>query len=200
MLGFAVLVTAIVVSLYYRHKYGPIFCQLSELLGDKDLGETNKLAYKLADKTNKPAEKPTERTDKTIDNPTNIAKNETVQEDKFMMRNYEIQFKKMVEAILDEQLYTMPKFGRSEMMKRFHMTGKSISTAFSMAGTSVPEFIRECRLEHARQLIVERPDMTLVEIATASGFVHASTFTVDFKNKYGVSPTKYRERMISDKR
>lgn len=86
MLGFAVLVTAIVVSLYYRHKYGPIFCQLSELLGDKDLGETNKLAYKLADKTNKPAEKPTERTDKTIDNPTNIAKNETVQEDKFMRR------------------------------------------------------------------------------------------------------------------
>ena len=200
MLGFAVLVTAIVVSLYYRHKYGPIFCQLSELLGDKDLGETNKLAYKLADKTNKPAEKPTERTDKTIDNPTNIAKNETVQEDKFMMRNYEIQFKKMVEAILDEQLYTMPKFGRSEMMKRFHMTGKSISTAFSMAGTSVPEFIRECRLEHARQLIVERPDMTLVEIATASGFVHASTFTVDFKNKYGVSPTKYREQARSDKR
>lgn len=198
MLGFAVLVTAIVVSLYYRHKYGPIFCQLSELLGDKDLGETNKLAYKLADKTNKPAEKPTERTDKTIDNPTNIAKNETVQEDKFMMRNYEIQFKKMVEAILDEQLYTMPKFGRSEMMKRFHMTGKSISTAFSMAGTSVPEFIRECRLEHARQLIVERPDMTLVEIATASGFVHASTFTVDFKNKYGVSPTKYREQARSD--
>ena len=200
MLGFAVLVTAIVVSLYYRHKYGPIFCQLSELLGDKDLGETNKLAYKLADKTNKPAEKPTERTDKTIDNPTNIAKNETVQEDKFMRRNYEIQFKKMVEAILDEQLYTMPKFGRSEMMKRFHMTGKSISTAFSENGTSVPEFIRECRLEHARQLIVERPDMTLVEIATASGFVHASTFTVDFKNKYGVSPTKYREQARSDKR
>ena len=198
MLGFAVLVTAIVVSLYYRHKYGPIFCQLSELLGDKDLAETNKLAYKLADKTNKPAEKPTERTDKTIDNPTNIAKNETVQEDKFMRRNYEIQFKKMVEAILDEQLYTMPKFGRSEMMKRFHMTGKRVSTAFSMAGTSVPEFIRECRLEHARQLMVERPDMTLVEIATASGFVHASTFTVDFKNKYGVSPTKYREQARSD--
>ena len=77
---------------------------------------------------------------------------------------------------------------------------KRVSTAFSMAGTSVPEFIRECRLEHARQLIVERPDMTLVEIATASGFVHASTFTVDFKNKYGVSPTKYREQARSDKR
>lgn len=100
----------------------------------------------------------------------------------------------MTDAIRDEQLYTKPKFGRKELVERFHLSGKRVSTAFSVAGTSVPEFIRECRLEHARELIVERPDMTLVEIATASGFVHASTFTVDFKNKYGVSPTQYREQ------
>ena len=199
MLGFAVLVTAIVVSLYYRHKYGPIFCQLSELLEDKDLGETNKLAYKLADKTNKPAEKPTERTDKTIDNPTNIAKNETVQEDKTIEDADGEMFKQLTDAIRNEQLYTVPKFGRKELVERFHLSSKRVSTAFSSAGTSVPEFIRECRLEHARRLIEEQPDMTLVEIATASGFVHASTFTVDFKNKYGVSPTQYREEKKSEK-
>ena len=198
MLGFAVLVTAIVVSLYYRHKYGPIFCRLLELLGDKDLGETNKLANMLADKTNKPAEKPTERTDKTKDNPTNIAKNETVQEDMTVEGTDGELYKQLTDAIRNEQLYTVPKFGRKELVERFHLSSKRVSTAFSMAGTSVPEFIRECRLEHARQLIVERPDMTLVEIATASGFVHASTFTVDFKNKYGVPPTKYREQARSD--
>lgn len=198
LLGFAILVTAIVVSLYYRHKYDPIFCQLSELLGDKDLGETNKLAYKLADKTNKPAEKPTERTDKTIDNPTNIAKNEPAEDDKLMRSLDEKQYKLLTDTIRNEHLYTTAKFGRQDMMKRFHMTSKRISTLFSMAGTSVPEFIRECRLEHARQLIDERPEMTLVEISKASGFVHASTFTVDFKNKYGVSPTKYREQTRSD--
>ena len=93
----------------------------------------------------------------------------------------------------------MPKFGRTELVERFHLPSKRISTAFSMAGTSVPEFIRYCRLEHARQLMIEQPDMTLVEIATASGFVHASTFTVDFKNKYGVSPTKYREEKLKEK-
>ena len=107
-------------------------------------------------------------------------------------------YKQLTDAIRNEQLYTVPKFGRKELVERFHLSSKRVSTAFSMAGTSVPEFIRECRLEHARQLIVERPDMTLVEIATASGFVHASTFTVDFKNKYGVSPTKYREQARSD--
>ena len=107
-------------------------------------------------------------------------------------------FRQLTNAIRNEQMYTTPKFGRKELMARFHLTGKRVSTAFSVAGTSVPEFIRECRLEHARQLIIERPDMTLVEIATASGFVHASTFTVDFKNKYGASPTKYREQARSE--
>ena len=170
VLGFAILATALVVSLYYRHKYDPIFNQLSEL---------------LADKTNEPAGQ--------TEKPTDSATDETAEEDKFNKGLYEIQFSLLTDTIRNEQLYTMPKFGRSDMIKHFHMSGKRISTLFSMAGTSVPEFIRECRLEHARQLMDERPEMTLVEIAAASGFVHASTFTTDFKNKYGVSPTKYRE-------
>ena len=172
LLGFAVLVTALVVSLYYRRKYAPIFRQLSELLADQETVVTNKTA-----------EKPAERTDKTIDNPTNIAKREIVRENKTVEDADEKLFKQLTDAIRNEQLYTVPKFGRSDLMKRFHVSSKRVSSAFSAAGTSVPEFVRECRLEHARQLMVERPDMTLVEIATVSGFVHASTFTVDFKNK-----------------
>ena len=188
LLGFAVLVTALVVSLYYRRKYAPIFRQLSELLADQETVVTNKTA-----------EKPAERTDKTIDNPTTTVQKETSKEDHAVESADAELFKQLTDAIRNEQLYTVPKFGRTELVERFHLTSKRISTAFSVNGTSVPEFIRECRLEHARKLMVERPDMTLVEIATASGFVHASTFTVDFKNKYGVSPTKYREEKQKEK-
>lgn len=187
LLGFAILVTALVVSLYYRRKYDPIFRQLSELLADKDLIDS--------DNTTEKSEK---KTGKTIANLTTIVQKETSEEHKAVERGDDELFKQLTDAIRNEQLYTTPKFGRKDLMHRFHMTGKRISTAFSENGTSVPEFIRECRLEHARKLMVERPDMTLVEIATASGFVHASTFTVDFKNKYGVSPTKYREQARSE--
>ena len=188
LLGFAVLVTALVVSLYYRRKYAPIFRQLSELLADQETVVTNKTA-----------EKPAERTDKTTDNPTTTVQKETSKEDHAVESADAELFKQLTDAIRNEQLYTVPKFGLTELVERFHLTSKRISTAFSVNGTSVPEFIRECRLEHARKLMVERPDMTLVEIATASGFVHASTFTVDFKNKYGVSPTKYREEKQKEK-
>ena len=186
--GFAVLVTALVVSLHYNRKYAPIFRQLSELLADQETVVTNKTA-----------EKPAERTDKTIDNPTTTVQKETSKEDNAVESADADLYKQLTEAIRNEQLYTVQKFGRTELVERFHLSSKRISTAFSKGGTSVPEFIRECRLEHARQLMVERPDMTLVEIATASGFVHASTFTVDFKNKYGVSPTKYREEKQKEK-
>ena len=188
LLGFAILVTALVVSLYYRRKYAPIFCQLSELLADQETVVTNKTA-----------EKPAERTDKTIDNPTTTVQKETSKEDNAVESADADLYKQLTEAIRNEQLYTVQKFGRTELVERFHLSSKRISTAFSVNGTSVPEFIRECRLEHARQLMVERPDMTLVEIATASGFIHASTFTVDFKNKYGVTPTKYREEKQKEK-
>ena len=188
LLGFAILVTALVVSLYYRRKYTPIFRQLSELLADQETVVANKTA-----------EKPAERTDKTIDNPTTTVQKETSKEDNAVESADADLYKQLTEAIRNEKLYTVQKFGRTELVERFHLSSKRISTAFSVNGTSVPEFIRECRLEHARQLMVERPDMTLVEIATASGFVHASTFTVDFKNKYGVSPTKYREEKKKEK-
>ena len=188
LLGFAILVTALVVSLYYHRKYAPIFRQLSELLADQETVVTNKTA-----------EKPAERTDKTIDNPTTTVQKETSKEDNAVESADADLYKQLTEAIRNEQLYTVQKFGRTELVERFHLSSKRISTAFSVNGTSVPEFIRECRLEHARQLMVERPDMSLVEIATASGFIHASTFTVDFKNKYGVSPTKYREEKQKEK-
>ena len=162
LLGFAVLVTALVVRLHDHRKYSPILRQMSEQLAINT-------PKKTADDANT-----TEDADEKL-------------------------FRQVTDAIRKDQLYTVPKFGRTELVVRFRVNSNRISTAFSKAGTSVPEFIRECRLEHALNLMTERPDMPLVEIATASGFVHASTFTVDFKNKYGVSPMKYREENLKDK-
>ncbi len=171
LLGFAVLVTALVVSLHYHRKYSPILRQMSEQLA---INTTKKTADDANTTEDADDANTTEDADEKL-------------------------FRQVTDAIRKDQLYTVPKFGRTELVVRFRVNSNRISAAFSKAGTSVPEFIRECRLEHALNLMTERPDMPLVEIATASGFVHASTFTVDFKNKYGVSPMKYREENLKDK-
>ena len=51
LLGFAVLVTALVVSLHYHRKYTPILRQMSERLSDKDFGETDRTSEKAQKKT-----------------------------------------------------------------------------------------------------------------------------------------------------
>ena len=189
LLGFAVLVTALVVSLHYHRKYSPILRQMSEQLAINT-------PKKTADDVNTTEDADNAITTEDADNADTAedADNANTTEDAD-----EKLFRQVTDAIRKDQLYTVPKFGRTELVVRFRVTSNRISTAFSKAGTSVPEFIRECRLEHALNLMTERPDMPLVEIATASGFVHASTFTVDFKNKYGVSPMKYREENLKDK-
>ena len=189
LLGFAVLVTALVVSLHYHRKYSPILRQMSEQLA---INTPNKTADDV--NTTEDADDVNTTEDADDANTTEDADNANTTEDAD-----EKLFRQVTDAIRKDQLYTVPKFGRTELVVRFRVTSNRISTAFSKAGTSVPEFIRECRLEHALNLMTERPDMPLVEIATASGFVHASTFTVDFKNKYGVSPMKYREENLKDK-
>lgn len=101
-------------------------------------------------------------------------------------------YTRITRAICEEKLFLNHELGRRELVSRFGLTNRQIGALFSEAGTSLPEFIRDCRLEYARNLIASRPDLTFSEIAAASGFLHASTFNVDFKNKYGVTPTQFR--------
>lgn len=104
------------------------------------------------------------------------------------------QYEHITEVIREEKLFLTPGLGRKELVQRFGLTNRQIGALFSEAGTSVPEFIRDCRLEYAKNLIAERPDLTFSEIADASGFLHVTTFNVDFKNKYGLTPSQYREQ------
>ena len=100
------------------------------------------------------------------------------------------------EGILKEQLFLSPNFGRSDVVNHFHITKNRVSAAFSKGSShsSVSDFIRECRLEHARQLMISEPQMSLVDVAANSGFIHATTFSTDFKARYGLTPTQFREQ------
>ncbi len=60
-------------------------------------------------------------------------------------------------------------------------------------GRSVLEEIRRCRIERARQLLLET-DLTIPQIATASGFSSASYLTVVFGNATGQTPGELRKQ------
>ena len=105
-------------------------------------------------------------------------------------------FRYIREEVIREQLYTDPGFGRQSIIERFHLTKDVASRIFSQGSehANISDFITECRLDHARRLLVSRPDMSINDIATASGFGVRTTFTRSFKAKHGLTPTEFREQ------
>ena len=107
-------------------------------------------------------------------------------------------FAQLSEAIRREKLFTDPNFGRQTLVDRFHLTERRIGAAFSQAG-SLPDFIRDLRLEYACRLLSDHPEMSIGDIATASGFSSLSVFSREFKRKLEVTPSYYREQINSAK-
>ncbi len=106
-------------------------------------------------------------------------------------------FNKLTSIIRDRKLFLTQKFGRNEVVELFGLTNRRVGAAFSQGGTSLPEFVRECRLEYAQHLMAEHPELSLADVAASSGFSYITTFSADFKNKFGVSPTQYRQQMTT---
>ena len=107
-------------------------------------------------------------------------------------------YKHITSTIVKERLYLKPGFGRSDIVERFGISAHRAGMIFSKRQTSIPEFVRNCRLEHACQQMKDEPLANLSDIATASGFSFVSSFMRDFKNRYGMTPARFRETLQSN--
>ncbi len=58
---------------------------------------------------------------------------------------------------------------------------------------SVSDFVRDCRLEHACQLL-KATNMSIANVAFNSGFSRVTTFNHDFKARYNLTPSEYRRQ------
>ena len=103
-------------------------------------------------------------------------------------------FLQISQAIISQQLYLQPLFDRESAATHFGISSRRIGTAFTQGSPykSLPDFIRECRLKHACRLLRDST-MSIADIATASGFSRTTTFNHDFKAKYELSPSEFRE-------
>lgn len=66
-------------------------------------------------------------------------------------------------------------------------------------GITVTNYIRTQRLEHARRLL-EKTNESIRHIAISCGFIDAAYFSNCFRSIYNISPTKYRNNYIVQKK
>ena len=104
-------------------------------------------------------------------------------------------FNYLDEVIVRERLYLDPKFGRQTLIDRFQLSKDRLGAAFSRGSeqTKLTDYIQELRLEYAAHLLIQKSDLSIVQIANDSGFGSHQYFCNRFKLYYGMSPSDFRE-------
>ena len=97
--------------------------------------------------------------------------------------------------ILKENLHLSPLFNRQMLIDQLHLSKERIGSAFSKGSqyASLAAFVNEMRLIHGAKLLIEHPEMSIADVATASGFASNITFAHNFKERYAISPSNFRE-------
>ena len=101
------------------------------------------------------------------------------------------------EAIVGDELFLNPSLDRQQLMDTYHVSKDRIGAAFKQGSEydSLIDFLNDCRLDYSTKLLASRPDMTIGEVASASGFASFKTFGRNFKRRFALTPTEYRERL-----
>lgn len=99
-------------------------------------------------------------------------------------------------VITGEQLYLNPLFDRQYLMDRFGLSKEHVGAAFSQGSpyASLADYVNECRLSYSTLLLSNRLDMSIADVASASGFSNASVFARNFKQRYTMTPTEFRNK------
>ena len=102
-------------------------------------------------------------------------------------------------VILEEKLYADPACDRQLLQDRFQLSKERLGAAFAQGSRygTLKNFLNEARLQHSAKLLVENPEMSITEVATASGFGSYTVFARNFKQRFTLTPTEFREQKDS---
>ena len=104
----------------------------------------------------------------------------------------------IADIVIRERLFCDPKFGRETIMERFQLSKDRVGAIFSKAGghSKMSTYVLKLRLDYAARQLLERPDKTIVQIASDSGFSSSAYFSNCFRQHFGLTPTDYRREAM----
>ena len=105
-------------------------------------------------------------------------------------------FQQIQDLIINEKLFLDPSLDRQTLVDRMGLSKERIGAAFAKGSPykSLIEFLNDCRLPYAAKLLTNRPELTIADVARESGYPSADTFGRNFKLKYTLTPSQYREQ------
>jgi len=96
--------------------------------------------------------------------------------------------------IVENEHYLQPDYGRSEIMKELNVGERRFAQAVAKAtGTTVTDYVNSLRLNLSARLLEHSPELTISQIACRCGFGTLRQFQRQFKQRFGISPSTYRD-------
>ena len=94
--------------------------------------------------------------------------------------------KRMME---EQQLYLQPDIKINELAQQVGTCRTYLSNYLNQElGVSFSGYINRQRIEYAKALMTQSPDLTLAEVAVASGFASVTSFVRNYKKFVGKAP------------
>jgi AraC-like DNA-binding protein len=83
------------------------------------------------------------------------------------------------------------------LAEQFGYSRSYFSKMFKKVNRVTPvEFLTSLRTGKARQMLRERPDLSVEQIACSVGYQDALYFSKQFRKVYGLSPSEYRKSVL----
>ena len=96
----------------------------------------------------------------------------------------------------DEKPYLNPEFRLLDLMQILPMNRTYLSNFINGEyGCNFYQYVTNYRMEEAKRLMREHPDMKLLDVAEKSGFASAATFSRTFAKEEGCSPTEWTKNL-----
>ena len=99
------------------------------------------------------------------------------------------------DIIIKEKLFLDSSFGRQTVMERFNLSKERVGTIFAKRSEypKMTSYILQLRLEYAAKLLVEQPEMSIMQIAETCGFGSHKYFSNCFHQHFSMTPSEFRE-------
>ena len=90
------------------------------------------------------------------------------------------------------------EFGVEAIASKLNMSEQTFRRRLQSATGETPKaYISAIQMEKASNLLLNNPDLPIIEVAEQCGFNDASSFSHTFKRTYGISPSQFRETHTS---
>jgi len=107
------------------------------------------------------------------------------------IKKYDIEKLQLVKTLLEENIshaHSLTELSRKSGLNDFKLK-KGFKELF---GTTVFSYLHELRMENAKTMLYDETK-SIAEIAGHCGYLYVQSFTTAFKNKYGITPEKFRK-------